>query len=246
VGIGNAFSPVQAGIFLTVPVVAQIQNYLTANGGSFSGNEIVMVMAGANDIFTQAGSVGPSYPPASAVAAVQTAASELANDVKTQIIGKGAKYVVVANIPDIASTPYGNSIDNHSPIPNDMTNPVVFLNYLVTTFNAQLKASLPDSVNVLNIDAYTASHDEVTNPAKYNLTNVTGTACDLRPYNASTNPNPYANPLGSSLACNSNNLTAGVIATDHYLFADTVHPTPYGYLLFATYVLQAMTNKGWY
>jgi outer membrane lipase/esterase len=120
------------------------------------------------------------------------------------------------------------------------------MDMLVTAFNDQLKADLPDSANVLNVDAYSASKDEVANPAKYNLTNVTDTACDLRPYDAVTNPNPYANPLGSSLACNSNNLTAGVMATDHYLFADTVHPTPYGHLLFATYVLQAMTNKGWY
>ncbi len=87
---------------------------------------------------------------------------------------------------------------------------------------------------VLNVDAYTASKDEVANPAKYNLTNVVGTACNL----------PLAS--SSSLTCNATNLTLGVTAADHYLFADKVHPTPYGHLLFATYVLQAMTNKGWY
>jgi len=236
-GVGNKNVPVvpptPVGFALTVPVITQIQNFLTRHG-SFSANDIVFVMAGANDVFIQASTAGAiitanpasaAVATASGVAAVQTAATELANDVKTQIIGNGAKYVVVMNVPDIASTPAATP------------STAGLLGLLVTSFNTQLKANLPDSINVLNVDAYTASKDEVANPAKYNLTNVTGTACNL------TYP---TNLLGSSLACNAGNLNAGVLPTDHYLFADTVHPTPYGHLLFATYVLQAMTNKGWY
>jgi phospholipase/lecithinase/hemolysin len=249
-GVGNPL--VTAGGFaLTLPVYqippgippgkSQIGNYLAAHGGKFSGNELVTVMAGANDVFIQAGSVGATYPPASAVAAVQTAASELAADVNTQIIGNGAKYVVVANIPDIASTPYVTSIAD----PNIRAQTGGLVDKLVTAFNAQLKSSLPDSVNVLNVDAYTASKDEVANPVNYNLTNVTATACNLN-YGFNILAASGVPDSGSSLVCNANNLNAGVSATDHYLFADMVHPTPYGHLLFATYVLQAMTNKGWY
>lgn len=223
VGVGNK---ALGGIGLTVPVVTQISNHLAANAGVFSGNEIVFVMAGANDVFIQAGSVSAGLPAASAVAAVQTAASELATAVQTQIVAKGAKYVVVMNIPDIGSTP--QATPTSKPLYDS----------LVTAFNTQLKTSLPDSANVLNVDAFTASKDEVANPGKYNLTNVTTTACNL------TAPSP--NPLASSLACNSANLNTGVTAGDHYLFADNVHPTPYGHALFATYVLQAMTNKGWF
>ena len=172
-GIGNPL--VTAGGFaLTVPVVTQIQHFLAAH--SFNGDEIVTVMAGANDVFYQAGLVSASAVSAtSAVAAVQTAASELAAAVNTQIVGNGAKHVVVANIPDIASTPYVTSITNTT----FRAQTAGLLDTLVTAFNAQLKASLPDSANVLNIDAYTASHDEVANPTNYNLTNVTGTACNL-------------------------------------------------------------------
>ena len=101
-----------------------------------------------------------------------------------------------------------------------------------------MKASLPDSANVLNVDAFSASKDEVANPLKYNLTNVADTACNLAA--------PVPNPFASSLGCNAGNLNAGVTASSHYLFADKVHPTPYGHLLFATYMLQAMTNKSWY
>lgn len=238
-GIGNKALG-GGGFALTVPVATQISNYLATHAtpnvpGKFTGNEIVLVMAGANDVFYQAASISGGLPAASGVAAVQTAATELANDVKSQIIGNGAKYVVVANIPDISVTPYGVSLG-----PN-----VSLIDTLVTAFNAQLQADLPDSANVLNVDAYTASKDEVANPANYNLTNVSATACNLS-YGVNILAASGVPNSGSSLVCNATNLNTGVLATDHYLFADMVHPTPYGHLLFATYVLQAMTNKGWY
>lgn len=234
VGVGNKLTGGANATLgmLTIPIVTQIQNFLTGNGGSFKGNEIVFVMAGANDVFMQAALVGGGLAPASGVAAVQTAASELAADVKTQIIAKGAKYVVVVNVPDIASTPQVTLLTGAA-----LTQTTSLMNTLVSAFNAQLKADLPDSANVLNVDAYSASKDEVANPGKYNLTNVTATACDLA---------APSNPLASSLACNANNLTTGVLPADHYLFADKVHPTTYGHSLFSLYVLQAMTNKGWY
>jgi outer membrane lipase/esterase len=244
IGIGNKALG-GGGFALTVPVVSQITNHLATHAtpnapGKFTGNEIVFVMAGANDVFMQAALVGGGLSAASGVAAVQTAASELAADVNSQILANGAKYVVVVNVPDIASTPYVTLIAD----PTIRAQTGGLLDTLVTTFNATLKAGLPDSANVLNVDAYSASHDEVANPGKYNLSNVTGTACDL---SYGVNALATLTTLGSSLVCNATNLTTtGVQPTDHYLFADTVHPTPYGHSLFALYVLQAMTNKGWY
>ncbi|MDD2700664.1 MAG: SGNH/GDSL hydrolase family protein [Sideroxydans sp.] len=236
-GIGNKLLG-GGGFALTVPVVTQIANHLAANGGTFNGNEIVFVMAGANDVFYQAGLVGAAaITSAQAAAAMQTAATELATAVKNEIVGKGAKYVVVVNIPDMGTTPY--VAVQASPAATK-----ALLDALVSAFNTQLAADLPDSATVLNIDANTASHDEVTNPSKYNLTNVTGTACNL---SFGVNPlSPSAGVPGSSLVCKASNLTAGVSVTDHYMFADLVHPTPYAHSLFALYVLQAMTNKGWY
>jgi outer membrane lipase/esterase len=233
-GVGNHLVTT-GGFALTVPVGTQIQNFLTAHAGSFSGKEIVTVMAGANDVFIAAGSVGTGgYTATSGVIAVQTAASQLAADVKTNILANGAKFVVVVNVPDISSTPQVTSIAD----PTIKANTKGLFDALVGAFNTQLKADLPDSATVLNVDAFSASKDEVANPLKYNLTNVADTACNL----ATPTPNPFA----SSLGCNASNLNAGVTASSHYLFADKVHPTPYGHLLFATYVLQAMTNKGWY
>jgi phospholipase/lecithinase/hemolysin len=241
VGIGNkAATP--AGFALTVPVTTQIANHLGAHGGAFGSSDIVFVMAGANDVLTQAGAAGAGLiSPASAVQAITTAATELAAQINTNILAKGATHVVVINVPDIASTPQVTSIAN--PVTKAQT--AGLINQLVNTYNATLKAGVPDSASVLNVDAYTASKDEVANPGKYLLTNVAATACNLD-YPANLLATSGVPGSGSSLGCNSANLNAGVLPTDHYLFADKVHPTPYGHLLFATYVLQGMTNKGWY
>ncbi|MBW8077719.1 MAG: hypothetical protein GJU76_06515 [Gallionella sp.] len=236
-GVGN----IGAGGPMTLPVVTQIATHLAAVGNKFSGNEIVYVMAGANDVFTQAGAVSLGLPAASAVANIQTAATELAAQINNNLLGKGATHVVVINVPDIASTPQVTSIA--SAVVQAQT--AGLMDTLVTTFNATLKAGVPDSANVLNVDAYSASKDEVANPGKYLLTNVTSTACNLN-LPANVLATSTVGDTGSSLVCNANNLNAGVLPTDHYLCADKVHPTPYGHLLFASYVLQAMTNKGWY
>jgi phospholipase/lecithinase/hemolysin len=249
VGVGNKNVPVTPpdvpGFALTVPVITQVSHHLAntvvAPGNKFTGSELVLVMAGANDVFFQAQMVGASYSSASAVAAVQTAASQLATEVKDQIVANGAKFIVVANIPDIANTPYVTSLAEPYKTPTSH-----LVDLLVTSFNAQLKADLPDTSNVLNVDAYSASKDEVANPSKYVLTNVTGTACNITPGAPPVNPFATATKPGSSLACTPTNLNTGVSPADHYLFADLVHPTPYGHALFATYVLQAMVNKGWY
>jgi len=221
---------------LTVPVVTQIANHLaTTVSGTFSGTEVVFVMAGANDAFIQAALVAGGKLPKDAISDMMLAANELAILVKTQLIDNGAKYVVVINVPDISSTPQVTSIAN----PTARAQTKSLFDALVSAYNSQLNTKLnidlPNSPNVLVIDAFTLTKDQVANPAKYGFTNVTSTACNL---------DPSFNTLGSSLVCNAGNLNAGT--TSNYLFADTVHPTPYGYSLFAEHVLQQMAGKGWY
>jgi phospholipase/lecithinase/hemolysin len=58
------------------------------------------------------------------------------------------------------------------------------------------------------------------------------------------NPDPQVNPLNSSLVCNASNVVAGDVS--RYLFADTVHPTPYGYQLMSQLVLKEMVLAKWY
>lgn len=309
---------------LTIPVATQVQNHLNVSGGKFSGTELVLVMAGANDIFMQlaglkaeataagtaagnatfgstlvgllaAGAPNPqtaapaiglalqtelanpahtdqSVVTAAVTAAVMqgntavadpkvagalalqaqtaagtagakagsdyfaangpklvtalaTAATELNALVKNQIIGKGANFVVVNNLPDIGTTPLGKTFDAGT---------LALVNSMVKTFNDTLASGLGTEAKVALVDAFSASHDQATNPAPYGLTNTTTPACDFT---------PAKNPLGNSLGCNGTNLIAGDVS--HYAFADDVHPTPFVQLLLARYVSKYMVQKGW-
>jgi len=228
IGIGNKLTGgANATLgFLTVPVVQQIHNYLNASGGKFRDDEVVFVLAGANDVFFQLALLQTAMTePATAVSSIALAASELATAINTQITGNGAKYVVVLNVPDIAITPLGATFD-----PSTRS----FVDYMVNIFNAQLKLGVATNAHVLYVDAYAENYNQYVNPGAYGLTNVTDTACDL---------SPAKNPLSSSLICTSNNLIPGV--TDQYLFSDMVHPTPYGYGLIASLVAREMNNHGW-
>ena len=229
IGVGNKLT---GGVnetlgFLTVPVVAQIQNHLQRNHGKFSDDDIVFVFAGANDVFfqlalLQAGAIDPN----TAVTSIAVAANELAVAINTKIVAKGARHVVVLNIPDIAITPLGTNFDASTR---------GFVDYLVNTFNAQLKSGVAANNHVLYVDTYAESYSQYVNPGAYGLTNVTDTACDLT---------PEKNPFGSSLICTPYNLIPAI--TGNYLFADRVHPTPYGYGLIVNLVSKEMANKGWH
>ena len=213
---------------LTVPVVTQIQNYLATSGGTFKGNELVVILAGGNDVFAQLGSItAGAATPTAGVTAMGVAGAEMAAYVNNLILAKGAKYVVVVNLPDVSKTPLGIGAEAAQPGTQALINP------MVTTFNSQLQG-LAANPNVAFVDAYAVSRDQVANPAQYGLTNVTQPACDL---------SPAKNPLGSSLVCSPANLIPGVV--DRYEFADSVHPTPYANQLLARYVSLELIKKGW-
>lgn len=225
VGPGNAATGSALGA-LTVPLVTQVQNHLTATGGSFTGNEIVLVMAGGNDALFQLATLSAgATTPTQVLAAMATAGSDLVALVKTQMLAKGANFVTVNNLPDLGSTPFALA---------QTTDTQALIAAMVSAFNAQLVSGFAGEPRVLLVDVYAVSHDESLNPAPYGLTNVSTPACDLT---------SAKNPLASSLVCNGANLIAGDVS--HYAFADTVHPTPFNNFLLARYVSEKMVIKGW-
>ena len=162
-----------------------------------------------------------------AVTGMAIAATELAASVRN-MLSKGATRVVVVNLPDVSKTPYALSTISGS---DNSTQQLVLA--MTTTFNTTLQAGLAGTSGVLFVDAFSENQRQIANPAHYGLTNVTATACNL----------------GSSLTCVADkpgapgNLIAG--DTSRYLFADSVHPTPYGQKLLAQYVTKAMVIAGW-
>ncbi len=170
---------------------------------------------------TYASTNGPAQATAMSLAAAQQA--EL---IRTQIVGKGAKYVVVNNLPNVGGSPYAQSLAVSSPAT------LTLINGMVSAFNTSLRANIDGlEANVLHVDLYTVSVDQVANPTNYGLTNVTTPVCKNNAFE------------GSALACNGTNIIAG--DTSHYLFADGVHPTPYGSSLIAKYVAERMVARGW-
>ena len=146
-----------------------------------------------------------------------TAGAELAGYVKALVVGKGAKNVVVVNLPNVSRTP--DSIAAGAAAQ-------AFTNQLNTVFNDQLKQGLAGVPGVVLVDAYTESTTQADNPKPYGLTNVTDKACGTT----------------SSLVCTSANVIPGDVS--RYQYADGVHPTPYGYEMLANFVLSEMIKAG--
>jgi len=169
--------------------------------------------AGAKAGADYAAAQGPAL-----VAALGKAGAELAAIVKTQLVAKGANYVVVNNLPDVASTPSGKAQSAETQ---------ALIKAMVDTFNVQLKAGLGDDPRIAYVDLFSVSRDQVMNPAIYGLTNTSQKACTTE----------------SSLTCTKSTLSAPDVS--HYMFADDIHPTPYEYWLVTRYVLKDMAVKGW-
>jgi phospholipase/lecithinase/hemolysin len=222
---------------LTDPIVNQIARHLakTEVAGQFAADDLVTVMAGGNDLFMNlaafeslvAGGMTEEEASAAVVALMQTAGTELSGYVKDQIVAKGAQRVVVVNIPDASNAP--EFLD-------DAPETRALVQGMVAAFNGALATGLAGTeANVLQVDAYTVSQDQAANPTQYGLTNVATPACNLA-----------AEPLLSlptSLVCSTGTLVAD--AAETWQYADTVHPTPYGYKLLAQLVTAEMAKKGW-
>jgi outer membrane lipase/esterase len=230
---------------MTVPMVTQVADHLAAFT-SFGGDDIVFVFGGNNDVFIQFGLVGAgAIAPEDAGAALQTAATELATLVKSEIIAKGAKRVAVMTLPDSSNTPAFSGL----PAENK-----AFLSSLSAAFNTALLAGL-DGSGAKIIDARALNAQVLASPSSFGLTNTTTPACNAQIISGVTGGRITD---GSSLFCNAapaalftaagvpnlNAITPGASAST-YLFADGVHPTTGGHKIFADQVWTQLKNFGW-
>jgi phospholipase/lecithinase/hemolysin len=182
-----------------------------------------MVTAAQADAAAAGAAYGTANGPA-LVPQMAQAGAELAALNKNEIMGKGATHVVVLNLPDLASSPNGKAQSASSQ---------QLIAGMVSGFNIALRAGL-DGLDdkMVFIDAAASSADQVANPGNYGISNALVPACGT-------------NALGgTSLACNMTNVIPGADVSK-YLFADSVHPAPYGQTLIAQQVAIALTARGW-
>jgi len=210
---------------------------LTKAAGGDTSDILAVVGTATTAANTAGAAAGAAYAKdngaAEAVLPMGAAAKELAGYIKTQIVGKGANYVAVVNLPDVSSTP--------SAIVQSPETQGLILN-MVIWFNEVLAYELKDVPGVRVVDAFADNRNQVANPSSYGLTNVTTPACNLNaPANGLATSTTAEN--GTSLVCNADNLKSGDVSK--YLFADSVHPTPYGYKLLADLVTTNLRQAGW-
>jgi len=249
----------KSGGALTVPVKTQIANHL-ARFSTFKTSDLILVWGGNNDAFAQFGAFSAAATQIQTDAAagkltadqanlalfqaqtagetaMKAAALELAGYVKTEILAKGGKYVVVLNLPDSTLTPFGSTLPATA-------KPV--LTAFVDTFNLWLKDGLTGAPVKL-MDQNVAGKEVYANPAKYGFVNNTVPACDATKIAAITR-NSVTD--GSSLFCNStvgapyNGIRTGADVST-WQFADGVHPSPGGHKVISDYVTQQLKAYGW-
>lgn len=249
----------KSGGALTVPVAKQIENHL-ARFSTFKDSDLIVVFAGANDVFTQFGAFTAKATQIQTAAAtgqiaqdeaqrqlfaaqtaaqneMKKAATELSGYVKNQILAKGGKYVAVLNLPDIAETPFGKSLPaSVQPVLTDLS----------LIFNLWLREGLGNQP-VKVVDTLSMFKDLYQNPSKYGIVNVSAPACDATKIAAITGGRVTD---GSSLFCNAtpgapfNGLRAGA-DINTWAFADGVHPTTAGHRIFADVAFEQLKAYGW-
>jgi outer membrane lipase/esterase len=195
-----------------IPSLAtQVTNYLAANGGRADSRALFTVWGGANDLFaiTNAGA-----PAATTIASAVT--SEIG--IVTQLHNAGAKYILVATVPDLGLTPAFRALGPTAQAQGTA---------LTTTYNSSLFSGLASSgLRVIPLDTFSLIREIVASPAAYGFGNITGTACQ---------PQITAN----SLTCNPTSYVTPD-APNTYLFADGVHPTSRAHQILSQYAVSVL------
>jgi len=197
-GGARVAAPVVTGLGPAPSLVAQVNTYLTANGGRADANALYTVWGGANDLFAVAAN------PAQAQQIIGAAVTAQVGIVGA-LQGAGARYVLVPSIPDIGLTPSSRAGGQVGMATGTA---------LANTYNTALYGGLASQgLRVIPVDTFRFLQEVTANPALYGFANVTSAACRAQPA-----------PAGdSSLFCNPNSLVTPS-AADTYLFADGVHP----------------------
>jgi outer membrane lipase/esterase len=195
-------------------VTTQINRHLTAKP-SFASTELVLLLAGANDIFQSAGD------PTKVIAAAKELVAQA-----LRLQNAGAQRILIGNIPDIGRTPYALSAGAATAAGSTQ---------LSILFNSELQKALDatPALHYLPLDVYTWNKGVLDNPSVVGITNVTGTACNVAVL-----------PGNSSLFCSAATLVASN-ADMTYMFADGVHPTTKAHQLFGAFALAEVKKRGW-
>jgi phospholipase/lecithinase/hemolysin len=222
-----------AGNTATLSVSEQIDAFLA--GGSFSGDDLVLVSAGTSDVIAEvqaAIKTGPTQTTGQAVANAGQAGRDLAAQVQ-RLVSAGARHVGVAGPYDLSRSVWGQQQTSAN---------ASVLNLAVRAFNDQMlialqNAGLGSSVLYLSQEAFI--NEVTTNPGGYGITNITVPVCT--PLDAGPGIGTGTNQLNSSL-CTTGTLVASANPLT-YLFADRVYLTPTANSQFGAYAYGRLRDR---
>jgi phospholipase/lecithinase/hemolysin len=172
--------------------------------------------------------------------AMKQAALQLASYIRTEILGKGAKYVAVMNFPDPAKTPEGVATTAFSPVIG------AALTTFADTYNLWLREGLTGQP-VMWVDLKSLFGAVIGNPGAVGIANASVPACDAAKMATATGGLVTD---GFSLFCNAdvgsplNGIRAGA-DPNTWFFADGNHPTTGGHKVLSDAILQQMRAAGW-
>lgn len=175
-------------------------------------NALYVISIGANDVLDLVPKSGSPVVGAAADAALSAVASEIASAV-AQLIGRGARHFVVADIPDVGVTP------DYAGVADEALRRGLLSQYAQTAdtlLQSDLAALvLPAGATIYTYDFFGYSQLAVANPAAYGFTNVTQARLSVE---------------GGAPA-----------PPDHgFLFFDDLHPTAQAHAQIAAGILDAL------
>ena len=184
---------------------------LQLSGQSLARNAIYILDGGGNDI----GNFKVTNDASAAV--VATNMVDAANALK----GRGAKYVVITNVPDFGLAPAGISVSE-------------FATTMAGKVNSQIQQQVGGE-NILIFDAFSMIQEVVANPQAYGLP-LTTTQISRACFSAST---------GNCAQGNSDAKIDGANPDpDQFFFNDPLHPTTIGQQISGDYLLSLLQAPG--
>lgn len=262
---GGAASPIRVGTQMAAAPASRFSNALVLiDGGGNDAADLVGAYLGAASgnagavayqtflgqqlsAATLGGLLTQSGGAERAAGAYLTAlADTFYNDIRVQVLDRGARNVVVLNMPDITLTPRFKAVLGGVAASAGATAAATLqagIRSWITGFNDRLRTLAANDPRVIIIDFYSTFTQQVNSPASFGLSNSVDTACPVTGRDSSGLPS-YTFPTCTDAALDATpGRTAGWWKT--WLFSDSFHPSPYGHQMLGDNVIRAIRAAGW-
>ena len=232
-----------------------VGNYLAAGQGSVAGLQRQLSALLTPTQIGTAFSGGAAGLAAVGSTYMTALADRFYDTIKTTALDRGAKRIVLMNIPGITNTPRFQAVLDGIAAASGggaagaaarSQSEALFKSWVVA-FNNQLKTRVGTDERVALIDFYKSFDEQIASPAQFGLSNVKGTACPAVGVGSDGLP-VYNFPACTSAALSAAppaGVPGGADWWKSYAFSDGFHPTPYGHSLLATSVSRALARAGW-